>query len=72
MQANLIDTDLKVDGEHLRLGLNSLREGGECGAVQSGEEEFTILTWLTECGTKLSVSTTSFEMQILVLANVPC
>ncbi|XP_072219966.1 zona pellucida sperm-binding protein 3-like [Leuresthes tenuis] len=54
VQANLFDTDLKVDGEHLRLGWNSLREGSECGAVQSGEEEFTILTWLSECGTKLS------------------
>ncbi|KAM4552551.1 zona pellucida sperm-binding protein 3-like [Odontesthes bonariensis] len=54
VQADLFDTGLKVDGEHLRLGLNSLREGSECGAVQSGEEEFTILTWLTGCGTKLS------------------
>ncbi|KAM6918224.1 zona pellucida sperm-binding protein 3-like [Xenentodon cancila] len=54
VQADLFDTGLGVDGGHLRLGSNSLSEDGECGAVPSGEDEFTILTQLTDCGTKLS------------------
>ncbi|KAM4727990.1 zona pellucida sperm-binding protein 3-like [Anableps anableps] len=54
VQADMFDTGLKVDGEHLQLGSNSPKEGAECGAVQSREEEFTILALLTDCGTKLS------------------
>ncbi|XP_061588220.1 zona pellucida sperm-binding protein 3-like [Cololabis saira] len=54
VQADLFDTGLQVDGEHLRLGSNFLSKDGECGAVPSGEDDFTIVTQLTDCGTKLS------------------
>lgn len=55
--ADLFSTGLELDGEHLRLGSNFWTEDGDCGAVPSGEDEFTLLTWLTGCGTELSVST---------------
>uniref|UniRef100_A0A3Q0S2U2 Zona pellucida sperm-binding protein 3 n=1 Tax=Amphilophus citrinellus TaxID=61819 RepID=A0A3Q0S2U2_AMPCI len=54
VQADMFDTGFRVDGRHLRLGSDSA--GGEevCGAVPSGEAEFTIRTQLMACGTKLS------------------
>lgn len=57
VQADMFDTGLQVDGGHLRLGSDSA--GEECGAVPSGEAEFTIRAQLVDCGTKLSVSTAS-------------
>ncbi|KAM9718630.1 zona pellucida sperm-binding protein 3-like [Menidia menidia] len=65
VRADLFESGLRVDGAHLRLGLNPPSDGGECGAVPSGEDEFTLLTWLTECGTKLS----STE-EMIVYSNV--
>ncbi len=55
VQADIFDTDLQVDGRHLRLGSHSLSDGSACGAVPSGEAEFTIRAHLMDCGTKLSV-----------------
>ncbi|XP_031611783.2 zona pellucida sperm-binding protein 3-like [Oreochromis aureus] len=52
VQADMFDTGLQVDGGHLRLGSDSA--GEECGAVPSGEAEFTIRAQLVDCGTKLS------------------
>lgn len=54
VQADMFDTGLQVDGRHLRLGSNPVRDGSSCGAVPSGEAEFTIQAHLTDCGTKLS------------------
>ncbi|XP_024118218.1 zona pellucida sperm-binding protein 3 isoform X1 [Oryzias melastigma] len=54
VKADMFETGLNVDGGHLRLGSNSLGSGGECGAVQKGEDEFTIWALLSDCGTKLS------------------
>ncbi|TNN35375.1 Zona pellucida sperm-binding protein 3 [Liparis tanakae] len=51
VQADMFDTGLQVDAAHLRLGSG---EGSECGAVSSGEAEFTIQAFLQDCGTKLS------------------
>ncbi|XP_047445652.1 zona pellucida sperm-binding protein 3-like [Mugil cephalus] len=56
VQADMFDTGLRVDGRHLRLGLGAVSEGSDCGAVPSGEEEFTIHVWLVDCGSKLSPS----------------
>lgn len=56
VQADMFDTGLQVDARHLRLGSGSVSEGSECGAVSSGEAEFTIQAFLQDCGTKLSVS----------------
>ena len=55
MQADMFDSGLQVDGRHLRLGSDSVTVGGACGAVPSGEEEFTIRVQLNNCGTKLFV-----------------
>ncbi|XP_056277379.1 zona pellucida sperm-binding protein 3-like [Pseudoliparis swirei] len=54
VQADMFDTGLQVDARHLRLGSGSVSEGSECGAVSSGEAEFTIQAFLQDCGTKLS------------------
>uniref|UniRef100_A0A8C7YCW1 Zona pellucida sperm-binding protein 3 n=1 Tax=Oryzias sinensis TaxID=183150 RepID=A0A8C7YCW1_9TELE len=54
VKADMFETGLNVDGGHLRLGSNTLGAGGECGAVQKGEDEFTIWALLSDCGTKLS------------------
>ncbi|XP_031137066.1 zona pellucida sperm-binding protein 3-like isoform X2 [Sander lucioperca] len=54
VQADMFDTGLQVDGRHLRLGSGSLSEGSACGAVPSGEAEFTIQAHRRDCGTKLS------------------
>ncbi|XP_032387414.1 zona pellucida sperm-binding protein 3 isoform X2 [Etheostoma spectabile] len=54
VQADMFDTGLQVEGTHLRLGSGSLSEGSACGAVPSGEAEFTIQAHLSDCGTKLS------------------
>ncbi|XP_068427464.1 zona pellucida sperm-binding protein 3-like [Clinocottus analis] len=51
VQADMFDAGLAVDGRHLRLGPGS---GSECGAVSSGEAEFTVQADLRDCGTKLS------------------
>ncbi|XP_044075147.1 zona pellucida sperm-binding protein 3-like isoform X2 [Siniperca chuatsi] len=54
MQADMFDTGLQVDGRYLRLGSHSVSEGSACGAVPSGEAEFSIRAHLMDCGTKLS------------------
>ncbi|XP_054452292.1 zona pellucida sperm-binding protein 3-like [Anoplopoma fimbria] len=54
VQADMFDTGLQVDGRHLRLGSEPVSEGSACGAVPSGEAEFTIQAHLRDCGTKLS------------------
>ncbi|XP_034744091.1 zona pellucida sperm-binding protein 3-like [Etheostoma cragini] len=54
VQADMFDTGLQVEGTHLRLGSGSLSEGSACGAVPSGEAEFTIQAHLSDCGTELS------------------
>ncbi|XP_041805693.1 zona pellucida sperm-binding protein 3-like [Chelmon rostratus] len=54
VQADMFDRGLQVDGKHLRLGSDSPTEGGACGAVPSGEAEYTIRAHLLDCGTKLS------------------
>lgn len=56
VQADLFESGLLVDGKHLRLGSDLVREGSSCGAVPSGEAEFILQAHLTDCGTKLSVS----------------
>ena len=56
VQADMFEKGLQVDGRHLRLGSQSLSEGSSCGAVPSGEAEFTIQAQLRDCGAKLSVS----------------
>lgn len=60
VQADMFEKGLQVDGRHLRLGLDSAVEGSACGAVPSGEEEFTIRAHLMDCGTQLSVSSVVF------------
>ena len=73
VQADLFDSVLKVDGEHLRLGSNFVSEDDECGAVPSGDDEFTLLTWLTGCGTERSVSTLVFPgCTSLLLTKFSC
>uniref|UniRef100_UPI0037E91C27 zona pellucida sperm-binding protein 3-like n=1 Tax=Semicossyphus pulcher TaxID=241346 RepID=UPI0037E91C27 len=54
VQADMFNTGLQVEGGHLHLGSDSESKGSECGAVPSGEAEFTIWTSLMACGTKLS------------------
>ncbi|XP_062285039.1 zona pellucida sperm-binding protein 3-like [Scomber scombrus] len=54
VQADLFENGLLVDGKQLRLGSDLVREGHSCGAVPSGEAEFTLQAHLTDCGTKLS------------------
>lgn len=57
VQADMFDTGLLVEAKHLRLGSDdSASAWSECGAVPSGEAEFTIQAHLMACGTKLSVS----------------
>lgn len=56
VQADMFDRGLQVDGRHLQLGSESVSEGSSCGAVPSGEAEFTIQAHLRDCGAKLSVS----------------
>ncbi|KAM8850589.1 zona pellucida sperm-binding protein 3-like [Spinachia spinachia] len=54
VQADMFDMGIQVDGRHLRLGSDSMREGSTCGAVPSGEAEFTIQASLRDCGARLS------------------
>uniref|UniRef100_A0A8D3BKE9 Zona pellucida sperm-binding protein 3 n=2 Tax=Scophthalmus maximus TaxID=52904 RepID=A0A8D3BKE9_SCOMX len=54
VQADMFDTGLRVDGEHLRLGPDPVAEESACRAVPSGEAEFTIRAHLMDCGTTLS------------------
>ncbi|XP_076601813.1 zona pellucida sperm-binding protein 3-like [Chaetodon auriga] len=54
VQADMFDRGLQVDGRHLRLGSDTLTAGSACGAVPSGEAEYTIQVHLMDCGTKLS------------------
>lgn len=58
VQADLFETGIQIDGQHLRLGLglDPVSGSSSCTAVPSGEAEFTIRARLTDCGTKLSVS----------------
>ena len=56
VQADMFDRGLQVDSRHLRLGAEPDGEVVACGAVPSGEDEFTFQTNLMDCGTKLSVS----------------
>ncbi|XP_026169181.1 zona pellucida sperm-binding protein 3-like [Mastacembelus armatus] len=54
VQADMFNMGLQVDGRHLRLGSDSAGEGVACGALPSGEAEFTLKAQLMSCGTKLS------------------
>ncbi|KAK5888999.1 hypothetical protein CesoFtcFv8_015044 [Champsocephalus esox] len=54
VQADMFEKGLQVDYRHLRLGPGSVSEGSACGAVPSGEAEYTIQASLWDCGTKLS------------------
>ncbi|KAK9539194.1 hypothetical protein VZT92_004316 [Zoarces viviparus] len=54
VQADMFDTGLQVDVGHLRLGSDLVSEGSACGAVPSGEAEFTIQASLRDCGAELS------------------
>ncbi|KAM6920268.1 zona pellucida sperm-binding protein 3-like [Lycodopsis pacificus] len=54
VQADMFDTGLQVDVRHLRLGSDLVSEGSACGAVPSGEAEFTIQASLMDCGAELS------------------
>ncbi|XP_037315249.2 zona pellucida sperm-binding protein 3-like [Pungitius pungitius] len=54
VQADMFGMGLQVDGRHLRLGSDSVSEGSACGAVPSGEAEFTIQASLRACGARLS------------------
>ncbi|XP_040026390.2 zona pellucida sperm-binding protein 3 [Gasterosteus aculeatus] len=54
VQADMFDMGIRVDGRHLRLGSDSMGEGSACGAVPSGEAEFTIQASLRNCGARLS------------------
>ncbi|XP_008332189.1 zona pellucida sperm-binding protein 3-like [Cynoglossus semilaevis] len=60
VQADLFETGIQIDGQHLRLGLglglglDPVSGSSSCTAVPSGEAEFTIRARLTDCGTKLS------------------
>nr|XP_046263324.1 zona pellucida sperm-binding protein 3-like [Scatophagus argus] len=54
VQADMFDQGLQVDGRHLRLGSESLRERGACAAVPLEEEKFVIRAHLMDCGTKHS------------------
>lgn len=56
VQADMFSTGLKVDGRHLRLGSDLVGGGSACGALPSGEDQFTVRAPLMECGTQLSVS----------------
>ncbi|KAJ4918042.1 hypothetical protein JOQ06_002068 [Pogonophryne albipinna] len=53
VQADMFEKGLQVDYRHLRLGPGSVSEGSACGAVPSGEAEYTIQASLADCGTKL-------------------
>ncbi|XP_045907433.1 zona pellucida sperm-binding protein 3-like isoform X2 [Micropterus dolomieu] len=54
LQADMFDMGIQLDGRHLRLGSDSVSDGSACGAVPSGEAEFTIWAHHMDCGTKLS------------------
>ncbi|XP_026229444.1 zona pellucida sperm-binding protein 3-like [Anabas testudineus] len=54
VQADMFSTGLKVDGRHLRLGSDLVGGGSACGALPSGEDQFTVRAPLMECGTQLS------------------
>ncbi|KAM4605271.1 zona pellucida sperm-binding protein 3b [Polymixia lowei] len=72
VQADLFDTGLLVDGRYLHLGSDSVSFGGTCGAVPSGEEEFTIQAHLMDCGTKLSsTNETIIYSNVLVYSPEP-
>lgn len=53
VQADMFNTGLWVDGRHLRLGLEVVRNDVQsaCRAVPSGPSEFTIQAHLMDCGT---------------------
>ncbi|KAM9845050.1 zona pellucida sperm-binding protein 3-like, partial [Aulostomus maculatus] len=54
VQADMFDTGLLVEGAHLRLGSQPVGEGSPCGAVPSGDTEFTLQAHLMDCGSELS------------------
>ncbi|XP_061099403.1 zona pellucida sperm-binding protein 3-like isoform X1 [Conger conger] len=53
VKADLFGTGAVIDSSDLRLGPHPLGKGGKCGAVTSGEGQYTILAGLTDCGTEL-------------------
>ncbi|XP_054623937.1 zona pellucida sperm-binding protein 3-like [Dunckerocampus dactyliophorus] len=54
VQADLFDTGLLLDPEHLHLGLKPAIEGRSCRASQTSAGTLTILADLLDCGTRLS------------------
>lgn len=70
VQADMFDTGLRVDGRHLRLGSDSAGEEKVCGAVPSGEAEFTIRTPLMDCGINLSVSAVYLFIYFYIVGSV--
>lgn len=59
INADLLASGLPVYAGELRLGPESLPSKvspASCGAVQTGQSDFTILAYYKDCGTKLSVS----------------
>lgn len=62
INADLLASGLPVYAEELRLGPESLpskvlpASPASCGAVQTGQSDFTIFAYFKDCGTKLSVS----------------
>ncbi|XP_055058871.2 zona pellucida sperm-binding protein 3b [Misgurnus anguillicaudatus] len=73
MHADLFATGLPVYAEELWLGPDSIMNkvsGGSCGAVQSGELEFTVVSNYKDCGTTLSI-TNEFVIYSNVLVYSP-
>ncbi|XP_061879544.1 zona pellucida sperm-binding protein 3-like [Entelurus aequoreus] len=54
VQADLFDTGLLLEPEHLRLGSGPASSGRSCRASPTGERTFTIRADLLDCGTRLS------------------
>ncbi|XP_068605005.1 zona pellucida sperm-binding protein 3-like [Brachionichthys hirsutus] len=72
VQADMFDRGLRVDGRHLRLGLESASEGSPCRAAASAEVEFTIRADLVDCGTeRSSTKETITYSNVLVYAPQP-
>ncbi|XP_048020804.1 zona pellucida sperm-binding protein 3b [Megalobrama amblycephala] len=75
INADLLASGLPVYGEELRLGPESLPSKvspASCGAVQTGQSDFTIFAYFKECGTKLSVTEDSLVYSnVLVYSPLP-
>lgn len=67
INADLFAAGLPVYAEELRLGPESLLKvsAASCGAVQTGQSDFTIFAYFKDCGTKLSVSAQRSHVDLL-------